>query len=66
MTQPLKCPTLDLGSGHGLMVCRFDPHSRLSVGSMRPAWDSLSVPPLLVFSLPLCLNNDDDDDDDDA
>ena len=48
----VKCLTLDFSSGHGLMVCEFEPHVRfcvISAESPEPAWDSLSLP----LSLPL-------------
>ena len=38
-----KRPTLDLGSGHDLMVCEFEPRVGLSANSVESAWDSLSV-----------------------
>ena len=52
MTQLVKCPTLDFGSGLDLMVCEIEPHVGFCAGGMEPAWDSLSssfsAPPLLV------------------
>ena len=53
---------LTLGSGHGLMVCEFEPHVGLGAAGVEPAWDSLSLPlslPLpcsLSFSLYLKIN----------
>ena len=44
----VKRPTLDLGSGHDLMVHEFEPRVRLLTDIMEPAWDSLSP------SLSLC------------
>ena len=43
---------LGFGSGHGLVVMDHTPASGSAL-SVEPAWDSLSlsVPPLLVFSL---------------
>ena len=52
--QSVKRLTLDFGSGHDLMVCKFEPHIRLYTDSMQSAWDSLSlslsVSPLLMLS----------------
>ena len=57
MSQSGKCPTLDFGSGHDLVVRGFEPRVRLRVGSMELAWDSLSpslcAPPLLLQFLSL-------------
>ena len=57
MAQWVKHPTLELGSGHDLMVHGFQPHIGLCDDSMEPAWDSLSpslsAPPLLTLSLSL-------------
>ena len=51
MAQLVKCPTLDLDSGHGLKVLQFEPHVGLCSDSQEPACDSLlpslSSPPLL-------------------
>ena len=49
MAQFVERLTLDLGSGHDLMVCEFEPHVRLCADSVEPAWDSLS--PSLPHSL---------------
>ena len=49
MAQLVKCPTLDFGSGHDLMVSKFEPHVKLYTDSAEPAWDSLFLP----LSLPL-------------
>ena len=55
MSQSVKHPTLDFGSGHDLMVHRIERHVGLHDDSMEPARDSLSpslsAPPLLVLSL---------------
>ena len=48
VAQSVEHPTVDLGSGHDLTACGFEPHIRLCVDSMEPAWDSLSF-----LSLPL-------------
>ena len=48
MAQLVKCGTLDLGSGHDLMVHRFEPCVGLHTSSAEPSWDSL---PLLSLSL---------------
>ena len=42
VAQSVKCPTLDLGSGHDLTVREFKPHIRLCTDSVEPAWDSIS------------------------
>ena len=47
MAQLVKCPTLDLGSGHDLAVGGFEPHVGLCADSSEPVGDSGSV------SLPL-------------
>ena len=53
----VKRLTLDLSSGHDLIVHGIEPHVRLCTDSMEPAWDSLSLPlsaPLLLtLSVPL-------------
>ena len=55
MAQSVKRPTLDIGSGHDLTVCGFEPHARLRTDSAEPACDSVcpafSAPPLLALSL---------------
>ena len=51
MAQSGKFPTLDLGSGHDLMVHGMEHHVRLCTDSTKPAWDSLS--PSLSAPLPL-------------
>ena len=51
MAQSVKHPSLGFGSGHDLMVRETEPHVRLCIDSMEPAWDSLS----LSLSLALCL-----------
>ena len=54
VAQLVKHPTLDLGSGHDLMVFEIEPRVTLCADSAEPAWDSLSFPlsalPLLVLS----------------
>ena len=46
----VKCPTLDFGSGHDLMIREFQSHVGLCTDSVKPAWDSFSpsfsAPPL--------------------
>ena len=42
MTQSVKCPTLDFGSGHDLMVHEMEPCIRLCADRVEPAWDSVS------------------------
>ena len=44
MAQSVKCPTLDLGSGHDLMVREFELCVGLCADSVEPAGDSLSLP----------------------
>ena len=60
MAQPVKCPTLDFGSGHDLTVREFESHVRLWADSAEPAWDSLSpslaAPPVLSLALSLKIN----------
>ena len=64
LSQSGKHPTLDLGSGHDLMICEFEPRIRLCADDTEPAWDSLSSPlcpyPTFVYvcslSLSLSLN----------
>ena len=53
VAQSVKLPTLDFGSGHDLMVCGFELHVGLCVGSVEPAWDSLCLcaSPPLTFCL---------------
>ena len=43
MVQPVKRPTLGVGSGHDLTVREFESLVRLCADSAEPAWDSLSV-----------------------
>ena len=38
----VKYPTLDLGSGHDLVVREIQPHVGLCTDSTEPAWDSFS------------------------
>ena len=47
----VKLPTLDVSSGHDLMVREMEPRVGLCADSMDPAWDSLS--PCLSAPLPL-------------
>ena len=47
VAQSVKCLTLDLGSGHDLMVCQFEP----VLGSLLSAWSLLQI-----LSLPLSLS----------
>ena len=49
MSQLVKPPILDFGSGYDLTVCEFKPYVRLYADSVEPAWDSLS----LALFLPL-------------
>ena len=49
MPQSIKHPTLDFGSGHGLMVCEF--HIWLCPDSVEPAWYLLSLPVSAVSPL---------------
>ena len=55
VAQSGKCPTLDFGSGHDLMVCGIVSCVGLCNDSTEPAWDSLSPlsapPPAFVLSL---------------
>ena len=53
MAQLVKCPTLDLGSGHDLAVGEFEPHTGLCDDGAEPAWDYLilSAPPPFVHAL---------------
>ena len=48
VAQSVKCPTLDFGSDHDLMVSEMEP--RVGALSAEPAWDSLS--PSLCSSSP--------------
>ena len=43
----------DLGTGHALTVCEFEPHLRLHADCAEPACDSLSSSLSLSLSLPL-------------
>ena len=42
VAQSVKHPSLDLSSGHDLMVREFEPRIRLCADSAEPAWDSLT------------------------
>ena len=52
MAQSVKHPTLDIGSGHDLMVRGFEPKVGLCANSKEPGWDFLSP-----LSLPLPFKN---------
>ena len=50
MAQSVQRPTLDLSSGHDLMVCEMEP--RLALGSALTAQSLLGIlPPSLMLSL---------------
>ena len=51
MVQPVKRPTLGVGSGHDLTVREFESLVRLCADSAEPAWDSLS--PSVSAPIPL-------------
>ena len=53
MAQLVDHPSLDLGSGHDLMVHGFEHHVRVNTDSAEPTWDCLS--PFLSASLSLSL-----------
>ena len=42
MTQSVKHPTLDFGSGHDSTIHGFEPHVGLCTDSAKPAWGFLS------------------------
>ena len=44
VAQSVKHPTLDLGSGHDVVVCGIEPHVGPCTDSVGPAWDPLSLP----------------------
>ena len=50
MAQLVERPTLDFGSDHDLTVREFEPHIGLCADSVKPAWDSVSLP--LSLTLP--------------
>ena len=54
VAESVKHPTLDLSSGHNLMVCGFESRIGLCADSMKPTWDSLS--PSLSLPLPRLLS----------
>ena len=54
VAQSVEYPTLDLCSGHDLMVRELEPRIGLCTNSVEPAWDSLS--PFLSASLLLSLS----------
>ena len=56
MAQSVERPTLDFGSGHGLMVREVEPHPGFCADSAKPAWDSLSLS-LLFFLCPYLTPN---------
>ena len=59
MAQLVKHLTLDLVSGHDLIVHETEPQVRLCTDCVEPAWDALSVPlphSLFFFSLSLKIN----------
>ena len=57
VAQWVKRLTLDLDSGHDLMVHEVKPHIGLCADTTKPAWDSLSLPsPSLSLSLSLKIN----------
>ena len=60
MAQAVRHLTLDLGSGHDLIVCGFEPRIGLCADGAEPAWDSvslsLSAPSTHSLSLPLKIN----------
>ena len=60
MTQLIECPTLDLGSGHDLIIGEIELHVGLCADNAEPAWDalspSLSLPLLYLLFLSLSLS----------
>ena len=44
VAQSVEHLAVDFSSGHGLMVCEFEPHVGPCTDSVEPAWDSLSLP----------------------
>ena len=60
VSQSVKGPTLDFGSGHDLTVCEFEPRVGLCDVRAGPARGSLGVslsaPPLIALSLSLSLS----------
>ena len=60
VTQSVKSPTLDFGSGHDLTVHGFELHIGLCADNPEPVWgsfsSSLSARPLLTFSFSLKIN----------
>ena len=56
VAQSVKCPTPDFDSGHDLMVHEFGSCMGLCTDPAKPAWDSLSPPPLLMLSLSKYIN----------
>ena len=51
VAQLVKHLTLSFGSGHGLTVREIEPCMGFHSDGAEPAWDSLSVPLSLCFSL---------------
>ena len=57
VAQSIKRPTLDLGSGHDLMVCGFEPHIRLcALTTQTEHSPSLPVSALAPTLSSLCLS----------
>ena len=56
MVQPVKRPTLGVGSGHDLTVREFESLVRLCADSAEPAWDSLSPSVSAPLQLASCLS----------
>ena len=62
VAQSVQHPTLDLGSGHDLMISEIESHVGLCAVSVDPAWDSLlpslslSLTDLLSLFLSLCVS----------
>ena len=56
VAQSVKHLTLDLGSGHDLMVHEFEPHIGLCADGSEPTWECLSLSLSLCLSLSLSLS----------
>ena len=54
VAESVKRLTLDLGSGHDLIVCEFEPRIGFCADGMEPAWDSVS--PSLCLSCACALS----------
>ena len=52
VTQSVKHPTLDFGSGHDFMVHGIESCVGLCIDNVEPAWDSLSFPLSLCLPAP--------------